>query len=188
MQVSGAHASHQMKREAELHRFDRDCAVDDSCVLCARCFHASNHEGHNISFYLAIQPGGCCDCGDKEAWKSDIQCRFHPWEATVLPSRHKLPSDLRELLESTLDCVVDYALDTFDYSPEEPVPPGDESSIRGAPNDLHRNGPYAVVLWNDEKHSFDEVTSQLFDITDYTREQAFALTDKVDGEVRMMYI
>ena len=160
--------------------------MDDSCVLCSRCFHASNHEGHNVSFYLAVQPGGCCDCGDKEAWNSNIKCQFHAWE-TAAPPSYDLPSDLRGLLESTLNCVVDYIIDTLDYSPEEAVPPVDESSIRGAPNDLHRNGPYAVVVWNDEKHSFDEVTSQLLDITDYTREHALSLTDKVDGEVSMRH-
>ncbi len=30
----------------------RDCAVDDTCVLCYRCFHATSHEGH--SFYRMV--------------------------------------------------------------------------------------------------------------------------------------
>jgi E3 ubiquitin-protein ligase UBR1 len=31
----------------------RDCALDDSCVMCARCFHASAHEDHDVSFFVA---------------------------------------------------------------------------------------------------------------------------------------
>jgi hypothetical protein len=56
----------------------RDCALDDSCVLCARCFHATDHTGHNVSFFIAQQSGGCCDCGDDEAWRKDIRCPHHP--------------------------------------------------------------------------------------------------------------
>ncbi|KAH7923758.1 hypothetical protein BV22DRAFT_1092243 [Leucogyrophana mollusca] len=56
----------------------KDCALDDSCVLCSRCFHASDHSDHNVSFFIAQQSGGCCDCGDAEAWRAAIGCPFHP--------------------------------------------------------------------------------------------------------------
>ncbi|KAL0950567.1 hypothetical protein HGRIS_007369 [Hohenbuehelia grisea] len=56
----------------------KDCASDDSCVLCARCFHATDHTDHNVSFFIAQQSGGCCDCGDDEAWRSTINCPYHP--------------------------------------------------------------------------------------------------------------
>ncbi|KAH7906535.1 putative zinc finger in N-recognin-domain-containing protein, partial [Hygrophoropsis aurantiaca] len=52
----------------------KDCALDDSCVLCSRCFQASNHSDHNVSFFIAQQSGGCCDCGDAEAWRATIGC------------------------------------------------------------------------------------------------------------------
>ena len=51
----------------------RDCALDESCVLCSHCFCASSHKNHNVSFFIALQSGGCCDCGDAEAWRHDIQ-------------------------------------------------------------------------------------------------------------------
>ncbi|KAF8330326.1 uncharacterized protein EI90DRAFT_3060308 [Cantharellus anzutake] len=181
--IPGMPCGHIFKRGECCYKC-KDCAVDDSCVLCSRCFHASSHEGHNVSFYISLQPGGCCDCGDEEAWSSDIKCKLHPLGSVLPPARQELPPELVGLLKSALNCVVDYILDTFDDSPEEALPPADETSIIGPPNDLHRNGPYAVVVWNDEKHSFDEVTSQLLDLTDHTPEQAFALTDKVDAEGR----
>jgi hypothetical protein len=45
----------------------RTCQSDETCVLCHDCFSHSNHEGHDVVFYHA-QAGGCCDCGDADAW------------------------------------------------------------------------------------------------------------------------
>src|SRR3954467_12427814 len=33
----------------------KTCTVDDTCVLCAKCFDASDHEGHTV--YVSISPG-----------------------------------------------------------------------------------------------------------------------------------
>ena len=49
---------------------------DETCVLCHYCFTHSNHEGHDIAFYHA-QAGGCCDCGDEDAWNKDGFCDLH---------------------------------------------------------------------------------------------------------------
>ena len=59
----------------------KTCTVDDTCVLCAKCFDASDHEGHIV--YVSISPGnsGCCDCGDPEAWVRPVHCNIH----TALP-------------------------------------------------------------------------------------------------------
>ncbi len=45
----------------------RTCQSDETCVLCHDCFSNSDHEGHDVAFYHA-QAGGCCDCGDADAW------------------------------------------------------------------------------------------------------------------------
>ncbi|KAJ7646132.1 hypothetical protein B0H17DRAFT_1215821 [Mycena rosella] len=49
------------------------------------CFHATDHEGHNISFFIAQQPGECCDCGDDEAWCCPIACPPHPPAESATP-------------------------------------------------------------------------------------------------------
>jgi hypothetical protein len=54
-----------------------DCGLDDTCVMCVRCFKASDHTGHNTSFHYSTGSGGCCDCGDVEAWKVDQTCTIH---------------------------------------------------------------------------------------------------------------
>ncbi|SJX60083.1 related to ubiquitin-protein ligase e3 component [Sporisorium reilianum f. sp. reilianum] len=57
----------------------RDCGLDDTCVQCAPCFQASIHaqEDHDVVFSVSSSSGGCCDCGDSEAWTQDVCCRYH---------------------------------------------------------------------------------------------------------------
>ena len=54
----------------------RTCQTDSTCVLCDKCFHASDHEGHEV-FFHRTSPGGCCDCGDVEAWRAEGCCPSH---------------------------------------------------------------------------------------------------------------
>ena len=54
----------------------RTCQVDETCVLCHDCFSHSNHEGHDVAFYHA-NAGGCCDCGDVDAWDRLGFCSKH---------------------------------------------------------------------------------------------------------------
>lgn len=55
----------------------RTCGLDETCVMCVNCFKSSEHEGHDIYFHVSPTGGGCCDCGDSEAWKTDIKCKIH---------------------------------------------------------------------------------------------------------------
>ena len=54
----------------------RTCQTDPTCVICDNCFHSSDHEGHEVYFHRTT-PGGCCDCGDTEAWKIGGCCPLH---------------------------------------------------------------------------------------------------------------
>jgi Putative zinc finger in N-recognin (UBR box) len=49
----------------------KTCQADQTCVICDDCFQKSNHEGHEVYFHRTT-PGGCCDCGDFEAWHVKI--------------------------------------------------------------------------------------------------------------------
>ncbi|TFY79159.1 hypothetical protein EWM64_g4852 [Hericium alpestre] len=75
--IPGKPCGHIFKKGESCFRC-KDCALDDSCVLCSRCFRAQDHFDHNVSFFIAQQSGGCCDCGDVEAWRQPINCPFHP--------------------------------------------------------------------------------------------------------------
>ncbi len=52
------------------------CQVDPTCVQCQKCFQAANHEGHDVYFHRT-SAGGCCDCGDVEAWDPAGFCPAH---------------------------------------------------------------------------------------------------------------
>jgi len=59
----------------------RTCQSDETRVLCNECFTHSNHEGHDVEFYRA-QAGGCCDCGDPDAFDRRGFCPRHGVGAT----------------------------------------------------------------------------------------------------------
>lgn len=54
----------------------RTCQTDSTCVICDACFRDSKHDGHEVYFHRTT-PGGCCDCGDAEAWRLEGCCDAH---------------------------------------------------------------------------------------------------------------
>ena len=54
----------------------RDCQVTVNSCICVECFRAGDHEGHDYLLY-ASACGGCCDCGDPDAWKPSGFCSNH---------------------------------------------------------------------------------------------------------------
>ncbi|KAM5534387.1 hypothetical protein V8D89_011980 [Ganoderma adspersum] len=196
----------------------KDCALDDSCVLCSRCFEATDHTDHNVSFFIAQQPGGCCDCGDVEAWRKPINCPHHPhtpeavdyissFESRTLlntprphsksltgqdippvknyPCRVSVPPELKESIGRTMGYAIDFVLDTLDSSPDETIVPISETDLRIQPSgDPLMHDLFAVVVWNDDKHSFDEVIELLHDITSRPREEAAQIADRIDEHGR----
>ena len=151
------------------------CTDDATCVLCARCFDSSDHEGH--LFHISPSPGnsGCCDCGDEEAWKRPVRCAIHTAEGGITePPTVIIPDDLSIAISITIGKVLDYFCDVISCSPENLRQPKtvvdikkDESSSRldprqYPPGDLFELDPeYALVLWNDEKHTVQEVLHQV---------------------------
>jgi len=63
-------------KEGELVYHCVDCAVDNTCVFCQKCFNSSDHKGHQVK-YQRSGGGGVCDCGDEEAWDPKGFCKQH---------------------------------------------------------------------------------------------------------------
>lgn len=194
----------------------KDCALDDSCVLCSRCFHSSDHSDHNVSFFVAQQAGGCCDCGDIEAWRKPISCPFHPLAPHVqahieqslstadatprvaqrsiseeipfvenYPYRVDIPPDLRDLMSRTIAYALDFILDTLDYSPDEATVPLNEADLRLQPSaDPMQKDQYAIIIWNDDKHSFDEVIKLISETTGHDKKTASIFAHSIDDAGR----
>ncbi|THY60023.1 hypothetical protein D6C98_02537 [Aureobasidium pullulans] len=159
----------------------KTCAADDTCVLCARCFAESDHEGHMV--YISVSPGnsGCCDCADDEAWVRPVHCTIHSTDDTPgLKAAGKtsqtptLPDELLEVVRMTVAKAFDYMCDVFSCSPEQLRLPKTEDTVRrdellsrltshlygGAEVD-ESDEEYALVLWNDEKHTVTDVQNQV---------------------------
>lgn len=165
-----------------------------------------------MSFFVAQQPGGTCDCGDEEAWRIPLSCPHHPPSpypeelAEVFkagprvasrpmprdippvqhyPFRAQTPDDLRAMMHRTIGFVLDYILDTMDYSPDEPGPPLLESDLRLQPTaDPMTKDQYCVIVWNDDKHCYDELIKMLCDLTNRTREESLDVIQKIDDTGR----
>jgi E3 ubiquitin-protein ligase UBR1 len=194
--------------------FLRDCAFDDIYLLCSRCFHATDHTGHNVSFFIAQHPGSCCECGDPEAWRVPLNCSQHPpapdsdamlgvsFQTTSkvaqrsvpddgfppiknYPYRVNVPSELRETMSKTVAYALDFLLDTLDFSPDEPFVPANEADLRLQPSaDPMMKDQFCVVIWNDDKHSIDEVIQLVCDSTTHSREEAAEIVHRIDENGR----
>ncbi|CAG8576647.1 181_t:CDS:2 [Paraglomus brasilianum] len=179
----------------------KNCGLDDTCVFCVRCFHATNHEGHNVTFSITASSGGCCDCGDPEAWKVPINCAYHtsdPSTSELHEFEKKqyeslLPQDLLDSVQSTISTVLDFMLETFYASPDSMKVPEDAESAKKEARQaakcikkgLHEGHEeetlFAVVLWNDEQHSFNEVIAHVEDAIKCTELDAKKIAEKVDS-------
>ncbi|XP_014668803.1 PREDICTED: E3 ubiquitin-protein ligase UBR3-like [Priapulus caudatus] len=54
----------------------RTCGISLYMSLCADCFRAGNHEGHDYNMFRS-QAGGACDCGDPSVMKEEGFCPRH---------------------------------------------------------------------------------------------------------------
>ena len=160
----------------------RTCSADDTCVLCSKCFAASDHTDHMV--FVSMSPGnsGCCDCGDPEAWRTPVMCAIHTTigpgpngsTSSSPPSGSHLRPELVESIRVTVARALDYICDVVSCSPEQLRLPKSEKSIisdeRSSrlrsryydPGDQDEEAPeYVMVLWNDEKHTIPEVQQQI---------------------------
>ncbi|KAI9800153.1 MAG: hypothetical protein M1833_003480 [Piccolia ochrophora] len=159
----------------------KTCTIDDTCVLCSRCFNASDHTGHQI--YVSISPGnsGCCDCGDPEAWRLPVNCAIHTilpnemQDASAYSSQHAgLPQEVTEQIRLTIARAIDYLCDVISCSPEQLRLSKTEASILhdekmsrlnskyyDGSNTRQEGTEFALVLWNDEKHTVPDVQEQV---------------------------
>ncbi|BDD61050.1 hypothetical protein MPDQ_002597 [Monascus purpureus] len=153
------------------------CAADDTCVLCSRCFDASDHTGHQYQISLSLGNCGCCDCGDEEAWKLPLFCAIHTDSESAKGkerARNPLPQEWVDSIRLTISRAMDYFCDVISCSPEQLRLPKTEEGIRldevasrlhpgwYGEGDLSDGEPeFAVALWNDEKHTIRDVAHQV---------------------------
>ena len=154
----------------------KTCSQDDTCVLCTRCYDASDHAGHIVIQSLSSGGNSCCDCGDEEAWRGPLHCAIHTAHGPGIGGNEKepqhLPDDLKECIRMTIGRAMDFLIDVLSCSPENLRYEKNEQSIRDDEQQsrLHsmwyrdpvvETPEFALILWNDEKHTVPEVEKQV---------------------------
>ncbi|PHH63817.1 hypothetical protein CDD81_5474 [Ophiocordyceps australis] len=155
----------------------RTCGTDETCCLCSRCFDSTDHSGHMVRMQLSVGNSGCCDCGDDEAWTHRLLCIVHS-DIDTGPDKGKakqaaaLPDEFLASLRMTVARAFDYICDVVSCSPEQLRQAKsqesilkDEESSRLSSKYYGAQGPpcteFALVLWNDEKHTVQDVQDQV---------------------------
>ncbi|KAI9021566.1 hypothetical protein CLU79DRAFT_753863 [Phycomyces nitens] len=195
----GKQCGHLFKKGESIYRC-KNCGLDNTCVLCSHCFHSTNHEGHDIKINISQGSGGCCDCGDPEAWKTPLECTIHSTNVSgssakdgsssgPVKDKENVDPLLLKSIKQTLEVVLDYILETFATSPED-VSPGKKENIMRDCRDSHKahhipynptNTSYVCMLWNDEHHSFDEVINIVSTAINCSKEDAMNVAEEVDA-------
>jgi E3 ubiquitin-protein ligase UBR1 len=84
-------------------------------------------------------------------------------------------------MNRTVGYALDFLLDTLDYSPDEPSVPANESELRMQRSaDPMMKDQYCVIVWNDDKHSFEEVIQLVCETTSRTKEEASDIAHRID--------
>ncbi|KAK0428625.1 hypothetical protein QR680_010912 [Steinernema hermaphroditum] len=158
----------------------KECASDNTCVLCDKCFRKSPHIRHKYKMFTS-QGGGYCDCGDEEAWKKDYACLLHTKEPQPGDENLRLYSELPFILKDRLTrvcrIVLRYAIACLCHEDTEALPLFLKKVTN---NEL----PYQTILFNDETHTYDAVIRALELAIHCNSNTAMLLATLVDREGR----
>ncbi|KAI0195954.1 hypothetical protein F4808DRAFT_440057 [Astrocystis sublimbata] len=176
----------------------RTCSTDDTCCLCSKCFDATDHTGHMVR--ISISPGnsGCCDCGDPEAWKLPMFCTIHSEhdqdraKGKGKETDASLPADLANNIRITISRVIDFICDVISCAPEQLRHPKTKESIQRDEKESRLKSTYnggdidspeefALLLWNDEKHTVTEVQDQVARACSTTLDEGYQRAIETDS-------
>lgn len=149
----------QVFKKGDLVWTCRSCAKDPTCVQCDKCFRDADHSGHEVYFYKSAGSGGCCDCGDPEAWAEVGNCKCHTKKSSTEGSSEidptiVVPPQLRRGVTAVMRGVLGIAVSTITCNVRA-FQPWDRNDFVSGPLSL------AARLHNDDCHSFDDVIGAL---------------------------
>lgn len=165
----------------------RECGMDSTCVLCVDCFKRSPHKNHKYKMGTSYG-GGCCDCGDVEAWKRDPYCETHK---LGLEKKHVnlnfLTNDMEKRAHLVFECVLRYArtLLTLEHPPMLPAGLDSDENMEDLYS-IYKNqeDSFCTVLYNDETHTFDQVITTLNRFIKCPQRESIDYVTSIDREGR----
>lgn len=151
----------------------RECSMDPTCVLCSSCFKKSSHRLHKYKMSTS-GGGGCCDCGDHEAWKRDPSCEEHAVTVTETPDHSIITDKIKTCSEIVFKGIMQYCMKTLQIQSESCL----------AEYDVDDEDIYCTILYNDETHTFEQVIQTLTSIVKCTQKEAIEYVTSIDREGR----
>jgi ATP-dependent Clp protease adapter protein ClpS len=132
---------------------------------------SGNHEGHEYYFHRT-GAGGCCDCGDPEAWAPGGFCKFHTGPLENDDPLARLPPVTRDRSQLVIAAAVEYITACM-FATRGAVRPLTAGAV------AEPGQGYTVVLHNDDVHTFEDVIHVLLTVVGATNAAAGALTKQV---------
>lgn len=186
------------------------CALDETCALCAYCFHQEQHEGHVVNILVCQREnGGVCDCGDPEAWVHQFNCRDCDNEEMSVVETSDVPEDFHMAFSRTIDILLDFVVDVmcqsdlqFDLpwdlsmnskrsaasNPLDPQKYGFENT-NGA--DYHNDPPsekFSLIAYNNQVHHFRDAVQRIQLASKKVPEFAVMVADQIHRHGRARVI
>ncbi|XP_055525528.1 E3 ubiquitin-protein ligase UBR1 [Wyeomyia smithii] len=147
----------------------RECSMDPTCVLCSTCFKKSPHRMHKYKMCTS-GGGGCCDCGDQEAWKKDPFCKDH--SPAAISNECIITEKIKECCELAFRGILQYCATTL------------QTQSNCSFDDIDDEDIYCTILYNDETHTFDQVIQTLTSIVKCSQKEAIEYVTSIDREGR----
>ena len=182
----------------------RDCAVDATCVMCSECFNNSIHTKCNYKMNQS-SGGGCCDCGDPEAWTKGHACLHHQpradnEERLETEAEKRLTKRSQKLFLAIIRLAYELLIqnvEVFDKGDLDVNPPSRAAGFDNVfqsseliadqlAGSAHERIPYVVALYNDEVHTYDEVEKMLKESVQATAQDAKGYALVVDQTGRTL--
>lgn len=156
-----------------------ECAIDATCVLCKSCFKRSIHATHEYKMHSS-NGGGCCDCGDEEAWKAGASCSFHASNSqqnsvNVLSS---IDQEFLKRLKERLGSILSYVAGVLILEK------CDEALLPTFLSTSESEDRSATVVYNDESHTYDYVINVLSKCCKCNNKKAADFATIIDREGR----
>ncbi|XP_049878281.1 E3 ubiquitin-protein ligase UBR1 isoform X3 [Pectinophora gossypiella] len=166
----------------------RECGMDNTCVLCVECFKVSAHRHHKYKMGQS-GGGGCCDCGDTEAWKRDPFCELHAAPKDEEQAQATVSDDVVERMKTVASVCLNYCFRLLTHVDHSPGLPNDlrlKDSERDLLQILDQPDCYCTVLYNDETHTFEQVITTLTRVMKCNHRDSVELVSLIDREGRAL--
>eukprot|EP01138_Halocafeteria_seosinensis_P005042 gb/GECG01005155.1/.p1 GENE.gb/GECG01005155.1/~~gb/GECG01005155.1/.p1 ORF type:complete len:2519 (+),score=306.53 gb/GECG01005155.1/:1-7557(+) len=169
--------------EGDIVYICKDCGFDPTCVQCQECFHRSDHEGHDVYFHKS-HGGGCCDCGDLEAWREEGCCNLHrPGAAAANVSNPfgTFPDGYLQRCVRIFSLVATHISSCMQHYKSS-------YDVDKVLSEAGKEDTLALVIHNDDVHTYDDVIKIFKDAGQLGPARAQELTERVDkrGEAALL--